>query len=149
MKLCHHSGRKRHGIPTHPRRVPPDQNLPICTMSVCIVYVPLPCSNCRLYIPIRTRTVPLWTVGRSLSCFSTQASTPTERLAWQAITNYPRHNYAPGSTRSMSELDKSTLFGGSRNCWYFQILFICANEIKPRTLASPGVYKHCNIPSDS
>ena len=26
---------------------------------------------------------------------------------------------------------------------------MCGNEIKPRMLVSPGVYKGCNVPSDS
>ena len=67
----------------HTRIVRTDPNLPICTTSVCAVYIPLPCSYCRLYIPIRTRTV----LYSSISGLSTQASTPTERLARQAINN--------------------------------------------------------------
>ena len=123
MKLCRHSTWNRHGMPTHPRSVPEDPNLLVCTTSMCAVYVPLPCSNFRLYILIGTGTVPLSTdkLHSSVSRLSTQASTPTERLAWQAITNFPRYNYAPGNTQAMSKLDKSTLFVRNRNCWYFQI----------------------------
>ena len=57
MKLCHHGTRNRHGMSTHLRRVRTDPNLPKCTMCVCAVYVPLPDNNCRLHIPIRTRTI--------------------------------------------------------------------------------------------
>ena len=90
MKLCHDSTCNRHGMSTHPRRVPTDPNLLICTTFVCAVYVALPCSNCRLCIPIGKWTAPLSTVGCSVSGLSTQACTPTERLAWQVITNCRR-----------------------------------------------------------
>ena len=43
IKLCHHSTRNRHGIPTHPWRVPTDPNLPICTMPVCAALLSRPC----------------------------------------------------------------------------------------------------------
>ena len=56
MKLYHHDTCNRYGMSTHLRRVRTDPNLPICTMSVCAVYVPLPWSHCRLHILIRTRT---------------------------------------------------------------------------------------------
>ena len=61
MKLFHHGTRHRHGMSTHPWRVRTDPNLPIRTTLVCAVCVPLPCRNCRLYIPIGTRTVSLST----------------------------------------------------------------------------------------
>ena len=47
IKLCHHGTRNRHGMSTRPWKVRTDPNLPICTTSVCAVYVPLPCSNRR------------------------------------------------------------------------------------------------------
>ena len=47
MKLCHHGTHNRNGMSTHLWRVRTDPNLPICTRSMCAVYVPLPC-NCRL-----------------------------------------------------------------------------------------------------
>ena len=75
MKLFHHGTRNRHGMSTHPQRIHIDANLPICTTSVCAVYVPLPCSNCRLHIPIRTQTV--------LSCSGSGLSTQAlQRNAW-------------------------------------------------------------------
>ena len=109
MKLSHHSTRNRHGMSRHLRRVITDPNLPICTTSVCAVYVHLPCSNCRLYISIRTRTV----LYSSVSGLNTQSSTPTERLAWQAITNCHRYNYAPGNAHAMSNWTKQHFSGES------------------------------------
>jgi len=106
MKYCHHGTRNRHDMSTHLRKVRTDPNLPICATSVCAVYVPLPWSNCRLYIPIGTRTE----LHSSVSGLSTQASSRTEHLSWQAINNRRWSNYAPVNAHAVSELDKSSLF---------------------------------------
>ena len=148
MKLCYHGARNTHGMSTHPRRVRTDPNLPTCTMSVCVLNVPLPCSYCRLYIPIRTRT------GQLGSGLRTQSSTPTEPLGLASDYQLPsiqlRIRKSPCNVRigQINTFWESELLILS-NMEVTSQLFICANEIKPRTLASPGVYNHCNGPSDS
>ena len=109
MKYCHHGTRNRHDMSTHLRKVRTDPNLPICATSVCAVYVPLPWSNCRLYIPIGTRTE----LHSSVSGLSTQASTPTECLDWQAITNCRRYNYAPGKAHGNVPIGQINIFRSS------------------------------------
>ena len=124
MKLCHHCTRNRHGMSTHPRRVCADRNLPKSTTSVCAVYVPLPLSNCRLCIPIKTQTVVYWLVNG----LSAQATTPTEHMAWKAITNCCQSNYASGNAHAMSELDKSTLFSESELLMLSNLEFTFCNH---------------------
>ena len=114
MKLYHHDTCNRSCLHT-------------CGESVQIQiypYVPCPCVLCTYLYHGVTVDCTSWS-GHELHCAARgkwlkHSSTPTERLAWQAITNCRRYNDAPGNARAMSELNKSTLFFGVRTADIFK-----------------------------
>ena len=86
-----------------------------------------------------------------------------ERLAWQAISDRRSVIWTPCTLRhpecqAMSELDKWTLFFSSWNCcWSHLRTSHCEIRLRlrdPRGYGMcgngiPGIYKHCNVSSDS